>query len=157
MAKTKVNDILTLIEADHRKVEELFAQIETAKGAKKVHQIFEQIYKELNLHALAEELVFYPAMQEYEETKQYIEEAEEEHNSAKILLEQMKSIEPTDTDFKTKLQHLQEAVMHHVEEEESEIFNAVRECMEDEQLAALGQEFQSAKTRVEADVEAALA
>lgn len=157
MARTKVDDILTLIEADHRKVEELFAQIETAKGTKKSQQIFEQIYKELNLHALAEELVFYPAMQEYEQTKQYIEEAEEEHTAAKILLEQMKSLDSTDVEFKTKLQHLQEAIMHHVEEEESEIFNAVRECIEEEQLVVLAQEFLSAKTKVEADVEAALA
>lgn len=93
-------------------------------------------------------------MQEYEETKQYIEEAEEEHNSAKILLEEMRSLEPTDPQFKTKMQQLKEAVMHHVEEEESEIFNAIRECMEDKELQELGKEFQEVKTRLEPDIEA---
>jgi hemerythrin superfamily protein len=157
MAKTKGQDILTLIEADHRKVDQLFEEIESSKGAKKIQDCFHQIYKELTLHAEAEELVFYPAMREYEETEEFIEEAEEEHNSAKILLEQMKALKPNDDEFKTKLQHLIESVKHHVEEEENEIFPAIRECMEDEELSQLGEEFQQAKTKLQPQVEAALA
>jgi hemerythrin superfamily protein len=76
MAKTKATDILSLIEAEHRQVKKLFAEAEKAKGAKLLEQ-FNQIYIALNLHARTEELVFYPAMREHEETEQYIEEAEE--------------------------------------------------------------------------------
>lgn len=157
MVKAKAQDILTLIEADHRKVDQLFEEIESSKGAKKIQDCFNQIYKELTLHAQAEELVFYPAMREYEETEEYIEEAEEEHNSAKILLEQIKSLKPGDDEFKTKLQHLMEAIKHHVEEEENEIFSAVRECMDEEELQQLGTEFQSSKAKLESQVEAAIA
>ncbi|MDX2215225.1 MAG: hemerythrin domain-containing protein [Oculatellaceae cyanobacterium bins.114] len=157
MAKTKATDILALIEADHRTVEKLFTEAESAKGAKKVQECFDQIYKELNLHAYAEELVFYPAMQEYEDTQEYIEEAEEEHNSVKILLEEMKTLEPNGSEFKTRMMHLKESVTHHVEEEESEIFEAVRGCMGEQELQELGQEFQAAKGRMELEVEEALA
>ncbi len=94
-------------------------------------------------------------MREYDETEQYIEEAEEEHNSAKILLEEMKMLKPDDSEFKAKLAHLIEAVKHHVEEEENEIFSAVRESMDEEELQELGQEFQQAKTNIELDVKAA--
>lgn len=153
MAKTK--NILALIEADHRKVEELFAELEGTKDAKKGQKIFAQIYKELNLHSKAEELVFYPAMQEYDETQEYIEEAEEEHTSVKILLEEMMALKPNDAEFQTKMQQLKEAVTHHVEEEESEIFEVVRECMDDEELEELAQEFTEAKTRLESDVQIA--
>ncbi len=153
MAKAK--DILALIEADHRKVEDLFAELAGTKDAKKGQQIFKQIYKELTLHSKAEELVFYPAMQEFDETQEYVEEAEEEHNSVKILLEQMKALKPNDAEFQTKIQHLKESVTHHVEEEESEIFEAVRECMDDEELEQLAQEFQAAKARLESDVQIA--
>lgn len=153
MVKTK--DILALIEADHRKVEELFAEFEGTKDAKKSQQIFNQIYKELTLHAKAEELVFYPAMQEYDEAQEYIEEAEEEHDSAKVLLEQMKALKPKDAEFQTKMQQLKESVTHHVGEEESEIFDVVRECMDDEELKALAQEFKAAKTRLESDIQIA--
>jgi hemerythrin superfamily protein len=157
MAKAKAQDILTLIEADHRKVDQLFEEIESSKGAKKAQDCFNQIYKELTLHAQAEELVFYPAMREYEETEEYIEEAEDEHNSVKILLEQMKALKPGDDEFKTKLHHLVESVKHHVEEEESEIFSAVREAMDDDELQQLGTEFQEAKAKLAPQVEAAIA
>lgn len=151
----QAQDILSLIEVDHEKVEQLFQQMESAKGAKAMN-CFNQIYKELSLHARAEELVFYPAMMEYEETKTFIEEAESEHNSAKILLEQMKSLNPSDEEFGIKLKSLKEAVLHHVEEEEGEIFDAVRQCIKGERLQRMGQEFQAAKAREEADVEALL-
>jgi hemerythrin superfamily protein len=156
MAKTKEKDILSLIETDHREVEKLFEQIQNEKNAKKAKELFSKIYEELTLHAHAEELVFYPAMREYDETEEYIEEAEEEHNSVKILLEEMKALEPNDSEFKTKLMHLVESVQHHVEEEEEEIFSAVRENMEDAALLELGKEFQQAKTKVESEVKAAL-
>lgn len=150
-------DILLMIENEHREVEQLFEQLENSGNGKKAQDCFNQIYKELTLHTYAEELAFYPAMQEYEELESFIEEAESEHNAVKILLEQMKSLQPGDVEFKTKLTHLKESVMHHVQEEESEIFTAVRECIDEEKLQALGQEFQAAKQKWQSEVEAALA
>ncbi|MDZ7953935.1 hemerythrin domain-containing protein [Nostoc sp. DedQUE09] len=156
MAKTKATDILSLIEAEHRQVEKLFAEAEKAKGAKLVEQ-FNQIYIELILHARTEELVFYPALREYEETEQYIEEAEEEHEEVSVILEEIKGLKPTKPEFKEKMSELKEILEHHVEEEESEIFNAVRECMSDQELTELGQEFQETKAKLVSNVEAALA
>ncbi len=156
-SKAKTQGILALIEADHRKVDQLFEEISSTKGAKKIQECFNQIYKELTLHAEAEELVFYPAMREYDETEDYIEEAEEEHDEAKVLLEEMKSLKPGDDEFQSKLQELIAAVKHHVEEEENEIFPAVREVMEDEELQQLAEEFQQSKAKLEPEVTAAIA
>ncbi|BAT53838.1 hemerythrin HHE cation binding domain-containing protein [Nostoc sp. NIES-3756] len=156
MAKAKATDILSLIEAEHRQVEQLFTQIEKAKG-NKIPSYFQEIYKALNLHARTEELAFYPALREYEETQEYIEEAEEEHEDVSVLLEEIKAMKPNDPEFLEKISELKQAVQHHVEEEESEIFDAVRECMSEEQLTALGEEFKKAKAKLEPDVEAALA
>ncbi|MFN6527902.1 hemerythrin domain-containing protein [Nostoc sp. ChiSLP03a] len=159
MAKTKAKsiDILSLIEAEHRQVEKLFAEAEKVKGAKLVEQ-FNQIYIELILHARTEELVFYPALREYEETEQYVEEAEEEHEELSVILEEIKAFKPTQPEFKEKMSELKETLDHHVEEEEeSEIFNAVRECMSDRELTELGQEFQETKAKLVSNVEAALA
>ncbi|MBU7585081.1 MAG: hemerythrin domain-containing protein [Nostoc sp. TH1S01] len=156
MTKTKAKDILSLIEAEHRQVEKLFTEAEKA-NKNKLYEIFDQIYLALNLHARTEELVFYPALREYEKTAQYIEEAEEEHEEAEVLLEEIKALQPSDAEFKSKLTDLKEAVQHHVEEEESEIFEAVRGCISEEELIELGQEFQEAKVKLEADVKAAMA
>ncbi|MEH2229984.1 MAG: hemerythrin domain-containing protein [Nostoc sp.] len=158
MAKTqaKSTDIFSLIEAEHRQVEKLFAEAEKVKGAKLVEQ-FNQIYIALILHARTEELVFYPALREYEETEQYVEEAEEEHEEISVILEEIKALKPTQPEFKEKMSELKETLEHHVEQEESEIFNAVRECMSDRELTELGQEFQETKSKLVSNVEAALA
>ncbi|WP_017317416.1 hemerythrin domain-containing protein [Mastigocladopsis repens] len=155
MATAKTKDILALIEAEHRQIEQLLAEAENAKNTQ-LYNYFNQIYKALNLHTGAEELVFYPAMQEYEETKKYILEAEEEHEETKALLEELKVLKPNDSEFKTKMSDLKKAVQHHVKEEESEIFSAVQKCMNQEQLIQLGQEFQEAKAKLEEDVEVAM-
>ncbi|MGV0107071.1 Hemerythrin HHE cation binding domain protein [Nostoc sp. DSM 114160] len=158
MAKTKAKstDILSLIEAEHRQIEKLFAEAEKAKGAKLVEQ-FNQIYIEAILHARTEELVFYPALREYEETEEYVEEAEEEHEEISVILEEIKALKPNNPEFKEKMSELKETLEHHVKEEESEIFNAVRECMSEQELTELGQEFEETKAKLVSNVEAALA
>ncbi|OUL21084.1 hemerythrin domain-containing protein [Nostoc sp. 106C] len=155
MAKSQTQNILSLIETEHRQVEKLFAEAEKA-NTNQLYECFNEIYKALTLHTRSEELVFYPAMQEYEETKQYIEEAEAEHEEAKILLEEIKSLKPTDSEFKTKIQELKKAVKHHVEEEESQIFKAISDCMSEQQLAELGKEFLTTKGKLEEEVKTAM-
>jgi hemerythrin superfamily protein len=96
-------------------------------------------------------------MQEYEETKQYIEEAEQEHISVEIILEQLTSISPKDSEFSTKIKELKKQVKHHVEEEEKEIFAAVRQYIDEQELELMGKQFQATKLRVEPNIEAAIA
>jgi hemerythrin superfamily protein len=142
-------DIFELIKIDHRKVEELFSQIEGTKDSKKLDQYFKQIYSELNLHSQVEELTFYPTMRDHEGTEELLEEAEQEHTEVKVLLEQMKSLEPGSSEFKAKIKELKEAVEHHVQEEENEVFPKVRQCMSDEELKQLAAEFQEVKNRLQ--------
>ena len=152
MAKGKNQDILELITTDHREVEQLFAQIEGASKLEQLYECFNQLYKELNLHSRAEELVFYPALREYEDTDEMIEEAESEHEEAAALLEELKALSPDSPEFQDKVAELKEAVLHHVQEEESEVFETARDCLEPQQLTQLGQEFRQAKTKLEAEI-----
>ena len=155
MVNAKAKNILSLIEVEHRQVEQLFAAAEKADN-KKMYKCFNQIYEALSLHTRAEELIFYPALREYEATKGYIALSEKEHEEAKVLLEEIKELKPTDSEFRTKISELKKAVQHHVEEEESEIFTTIRKCMNEQQLAELGQEFQESKVKLEADVKVAM-
>lgn len=155
MAKTNEADILSLIEADHRKIDKLIADAEKAKG-KTLYSLFNQIYTELNLHARGEELSLYPAMREYKQTAKFVEEAESEHEQAETIAEKMKQVEPEAPAFQEMLGELKAAIQHHVQEEENEIFAAVRQCMNEQQLQQLAQEFQQAKSKFQEDVKEAL-
>lgn len=141
-------DILELIQAEHRKVEKLFSEIERAKDGDRIYDYFNQLYQVLILHSHCEEMTLYPAMREYEETEELIEEAEEEHIEAEELLEEVKSLSPGSREFTAKIKELKAAVMHHVKEEENKIFSAVKDCMSAEELQELAEEFQEVKSKL---------
>lgn len=147
-------EIFELIKQDHRKVESLFSEIEEASSAKKLKQLFQQLYQELNLHSLTEELTLYPSMREYEETDVLIDEAEEEHVEVKIMLEEMQSLDPNSSEFQSRIAQLREAVLHHVGEEENEVFPAIQECFSEEELDDLAEEFKETKSRLEKEMSA---
>ena len=57
-------DAITLLKADHRKVEELFEQFEKAKDTARKEKLAQEICTELTVHATIEEEIFYPACKE---------------------------------------------------------------------------------------------
>src|ERR1700754_4915829 len=54
-------DAIELLKADHRKVENLFTQYESASNEEQKRKIAKQICTELTVHTLLEEEIFYPA------------------------------------------------------------------------------------------------
>src|SRR4051794_1748484 len=136
-----VPDVTKLIEADHREVEGLFAQFKQAASKSLAMQICE----ELDAHASAEERVFYPVVRdEVPEGRKLADEGEEEHGEARQLIGRIKNTE--DEDHVAELvTDLEQAVSHHVQEEESEMLPKARTALDDGRLSALGNDFQAAK------------
>ena len=110
-------DAIALLKADHRKVEDLFAQFEAAKGHGKKQSIAEQICMELSVHAKIEEDIFYPACEGAVE-EALLKEAYVEHDGAKVLIAEIEAGGPNDEFYEAKVKVLSEMIEHHVEEEE---------------------------------------
>ena len=130
-------DALTLLEADHREVDDLFGAFEEASGDAEQRDIAVSICVALKVHARLEEELFYPAVWPALEDKSLIAEAMVEHASARDLIAQIESGAPGEAFFSARVRVLSEYVRHHVEEEEEEIFPQVRKGKLD--LAALGE------------------
>ena len=62
-------DALELLKQDHRKVAELFKQVEATEDMKKHQQLFQQIKTELEAHTHIEEIILYPSFEKHEELK----------------------------------------------------------------------------------------
>jgi len=111
-----------LLKQDHRKVEQLFEQFEQADDQDRQHELAHQICKELMVHAMIEEEIFYPACRsgagEDEDATDKLDEAQVEHDSAKILINEILRGEPDDEFWKAKVCVLKDQIEHHVEEEE---------------------------------------
>ena len=139
-------DAFELLKADHRKVEQLFSQLESASGKQKL-QVFEQIKTELELHTHIEEKVFYPALEEPEETHDLTLEAYEEHDVVKKLLKELGRARTANEEWEAKAKVLQENVEHHVEEEENELFPKAETALGEEEIEALGAQMEAEKGR----------
>lgn len=113
-------DAIALLKADHRKVEGLFAQFESAEGAGKKQALAEQICMELTLHTKIEEDVFYPACEGAVE-EDLMREAYVEHDGAKVLIAEIEAGAPGDEFFDAKVKVLSEQIAHHVKEEEERV------------------------------------
>src|SRR4029077_13063911 len=104
-------DAVALLKADHRKVEELFAKFEAAKGEGRKRALAEQICMELTVHAQIEEDVFYPACEGKVE-EDLLKEAYVEHDGAKVLIAEIEAGGPDDEFYDAKVKVLSEQIEH---------------------------------------------
>ena len=139
-------DAFNLLKADHRKVAELFDELESASGKQKL-TVFAQIKTELELHTHIEETIFYPALEEPKETHDLTLEAYEEHNVVKSLLKELSKARSADDEWDAKAKVLRENVEHHVEEEENELFKKASKALSRDEIETLGEQMQSEKER----------
>ena len=140
-------DVFALLKADHEKVAGMLEKIEqsTERAAKGREETFTRLKEELDLHALIEEQIFYPALEEADETRDITLEAYEEHRLVKQLLSELE-VEPKNTEeWTAKFTVLKENVEHHVEEEEGELFKKARQVLNKEEIEMLGQRVEQAK------------
>jgi hypothetical protein len=111
-------DAIALLKEDHRKVEKLFSEFESAKGKGRKERLARQICLELSVHTAIEEEIFYPACQRAVD-EDLLKESYVEHDAAKVLIAEIEGGEgESDEFFDSKVKVLQEQIEHHVEEEE---------------------------------------
>lgn len=117
MPKSQFTDAIALLKADHRKVEDLFAQFEKARGDSRKQALAHEICNELKIHTMIEEEIFYPAFRGKIEDDT-LDEAYVEHDGAKVLINDIESSDPTADFYEAKVTVLSEEIKHHVHEEE---------------------------------------
>jgi hypothetical protein len=141
-------DALTLIRQDHQEVQELFKRFENSSDQREKQRIAEQALMELDVHATVEEEIFYPSMrrmnQGESETSEMMNEAEEEHHVAEMLIDELRAMRQVDDRFEAKFKVLAEAVKHHIQEEESEMLPKAAEVGRD-RLETIGEEMAERK------------
>jgi len=106
------------LEQDHRRVEQLFSDYESALEDVRKDELVQQICIELTIHAQLEEEIFYPACREKLPEGDMLDEAQVEHDSAKLLIADLMEARSGDRFRDAKVSVLREQVKHHVGEEE---------------------------------------
>jgi hypothetical protein len=154
----KPNPAVALLKADHDRVQALFDEFEQAKSRPAKVKIVRRAVEELKLHAAIEEEIFYPAVRK-PVGKEVMNEADEEHHVAKLLIAELDAMDGSESHFDAKFLVLAENVRHHVREEEHEMLPKAEKVKLDFQALADKMTRRKArlqKTGVPSDGEAAM-
>jgi hemerythrin superfamily protein len=151
----KTQDAIALLKADHRLVKGLFDEFKKSEDKRQKAKLVAQAITELKIHATIEEEIFYPTVRKAlkkaigkEETTDMMDEADEEHHVAKLLIAELETMKASDDHWEAKFTVLSENILHHVKEEESEMFSEARKL--DLDYDALGAEMLARKTELKA-------
>jgi Hemerythrin HHE cation binding domain len=134
---------IQMIRQDHRKVEGLFKKFDHAKSNSARKRICGQVIEELEVHTKLEEEIFYPAVRKELGEEQMVEEAENEHQQAKDIIQELKTMDGEDEQLEEKFAELVESIKHHVEEEQREMLPKAEESEMD--LAHYGEQMTERK------------
>jgi hypothetical protein len=147
-------DAIALLKQDHREVEKLFKEFEKAKGDGRKQKLALEICKELTIHSMIEEEIFYPAC-EGKVDEDLLKEGYVEHDAAKVLIAEIKAAEPAEEFYDAKMKVLREEIEHHVEEEEKQADSLFKQAQKAEiDLKELGQQLARRKAQLQDEIEA---
>jgi iron-sulfur cluster repair protein YtfE (RIC family) len=141
-----MSDIYGLLSKDHNKVKELLEEIQSASEETR-QKLFSELKQELEIHTTFEEQVFYPQAREKTGMDEAIEEALDEHDEAKQLLEALADMEPTSEEWMETIDELRDALSHHIKEEEQELFPAARKKVDSTEADKMGREYMDMKKK----------
>lgn len=150
MPKAKKNAV-EMLKADHRKVEELFEKYEKSRGKKA--EIAKKICLELMVHTMLEEEIFYPACRKAGVEDDMMDEADVEHDGAKVLIAELQHGSPDDDYYDAKVKVLSEEIKHHVREEERRDGVFAQAKSNDLDLEALGEQMAARKEEILAEMD----
>jgi len=131
--RSKTNAI-GLLKEDHAKVKKAFKEFENLdrSDTESCRQLIATVCEDLKVHTTLEEEIF------------LMNEAAVEHETAKMLIEQLENAGPDDPNYFATFTVLGEYVMHHVKEEEGEMFPEAKKA-NDLDLDALGEQMKTRK------------
>jgi hypothetical protein len=142
-SKAKATGAIELLKEQHDKVKKAFKEFEKLdrEDTEKQQQLVQSVCEDLKVHTTLEEELFYPAAREAIDDEDILNEAQVEHETAKMLIEQLENMGPEDPNFHATFTVLGEYVVHHVKEEEGEMFPQVKKT--DLDLEELGSRMRS--------------
>lgn len=147
-------DALGLLKADHDKVRALFRAFDSLKGKddeeRRKAELVDDICYVLTRHIMIEEEIFYPALRNAVGDDELLDEADVEHAGARELIAQLEIMLPGDDHFDATVTVLGEEIEHHIDKEETELFDAARGAGID--LARLGEQLAARSAELEEDL-----
>ncbi len=145
-------DAIETLEKDHDRIRSLFSEFNETTDPQELQDCFDKIGNILTIHAEAEEQVLYPEATNCEGTGEVIAKGYQDHDKGDQMVLEIKSISPSQSEFKQKVKELQSFILNHLDEEENDLFPKVRQGIDDRKLEELATEIKHTKAEVASKV-----
>jgi hemerythrin superfamily protein len=140
---------VALLKADHRAILDVLEkldQLEAKSRDRMKKTLIEKLVRDVSMHVAIEEEIFYPAVKSgVSGAEPQVMKCLEEHAVIKWELAAISAMDMTDKRFAAKLAVLKDALVHHIEEEEEDLFPKVREAFGVVKLNAMGRALERAR------------
>jgi hemerythrin superfamily protein len=137
--------IFEKLKADHDSHRALLARIADAAGSEERQALFEAFRVEVTAHAAAEEETLYATMLADPELRHDAQHSVSEHKEIEDFLEDMVELDVATKDWSDKFAEMRHRYIHHIDEEEEDMFPAADEGIADEMIERLGDRFDARK------------
>ncbi len=138
------------LKADHDHHRELLSAISGGEGDRAA--LFEQLRVDISAHAAAEEQTLYATMLADPELQEDARHAVSEHKEVEDMLTELFGMDATSDGWMAKFEAMQKRYLHHIDEEEAEMFVEAEEALPEDIEDRLAERFE---TRKEAELEKA--
>jgi hemerythrin superfamily protein len=132
------DDAVEILENDHEVIKELLTKLTTATNSKRA-EVLDLLKGVLTIHNATEENLVYPAIQKVAGSKLEAQHLYHETAEAAVLFFELDGLlkEGNDDEFARKALKFQEAVLHHIDEEENKAFPRLEENADPQNAATL--------------------
>jgi hemerythrin-like domain-containing protein len=142
------SDALEVILEDHERFRELLDRYEetevTDDAAKR--ELVDRLIVAVVKHSTMEERAFYPfVMRAVPRVEDDVREEIEEHHVIELLMAELAAMDPSDQQFDAKVEVFAENLLHHLAEEEQQLFPVLRAELGRDVLVRLADELRAAR------------
>ncbi|HEY8375253.1 MAG TPA: hemerythrin domain-containing protein, partial [Nannocystis sp.] len=145
--------IYEVIRDEHGQVSDLLDALSREADLERREELYAEARDLLERHARAEETVFYDVLRQRADTRALVEQALAEHAEMRRLIGELDVMDTDDEGWDDGVAALVRAVKEHVRGEETRIFDAVDDLLDDEQARTLAETFEAIELRVEPEDE----
>jgi len=132
-------DAIALLKTDHHLFRDLLERLEeTEAGQIERVELFNELKARLIAHETIEEEILYPALQEFAQAEEIVAHSYEEHHVVDLLLDELTTLSFKDPAWAAKAHVLQENLVHHLKDEEKDLFPKARRLLPANALDDLG-------------------
>lgn len=148
MAETK---IFARLKADHDRHRDLLAQIDETHGdSPERERLFEAFRVEVTAHAASEEMSLYATMLAKPDLRDDAQHSVSEHKEIEDMLTELFEMDFASTGWLTRFRTMKDRYLHHIDEEEEDMFPAAEDGLSNAKKKELAAIFEKEKPKEKA-------